>query len=154
NHHKQNRALYLAVQYQSFVARKVGSQLIKWNERYMNIGLRYTLITPFIGRPSSLIWFGSGVSVLTLNRKDFRIIERIIFDDNNNAKKIEIDESIIEKWHSKKFYFEVGQIIPFQESLFPVFGIVWNLKYDHGRDEGINLGSVSFNLGFYVSFFY
>jgi hypothetical protein len=150
----QTRALYGILQYDFFVARLDGKDLIRWRQSYLNVGVRYTFLHTFWGRPTALLWVGAGASFLGLKRKDFQIIEQIIFDENNQSRKITIDNSVIDRWSSKDFYVEIGQMIPFPETLFPKFGFMWGFKYDRGRDKDLNIGSLSLTLGFYFSGIY
>lgn len=148
-----NKPLYTVFQYNTFVARLRGRKLIKSHQRYLNIGLRYGLIHSALERPTALFWLGTGISRINLERKDFIIVDRIIWE-NNEATVITVDKSIIDHFNSTSFYIEVGQMIPFQESLFPIFGMWWNIKYDHGRDRDVNVSSFSITLGLYFSAIY
>ncbi|MCG8603909.1 hypothetical protein MJD09_02790 [bacterium] len=150
----QTRALYGVFQYDFFVARLDGKDLIKWRQSYVNFGFRYTFLHTFWGRPTALFWVGAGASILGLKRKDFQITEQIIFDENNQSRKVTIDNSVIDRWSSKDFYVEIGQMIPFPETLFPKFGFMWGFKYDRGRDKDLNIGSISLTLGLYFSGIY
>lgn len=146
-------AIYGIFHFNHFVARENGRELIKWQENHFNFGLRYSIALSFLERPNAQLWISSGLNLLNLSRKDFRT-RTIYVWDGARRKKINIDESIIDKWNSQSFFVEIGQMVPFEMSNTPNFAIFWSLKYDRGKDNDLNLGGVSFILGFNFAAFY
>ncbi|MFQ5631569.1 MAG: hypothetical protein ACE5I1_22585 [bacterium] len=146
-------AVYGIFHFNHFVARENGRDLIKWQQDHLNFGLRYSIALPFLERPNAQLWISSGLNILDLSRKDFKTRTVFIWD-GNKRRKVNIDESIIDKWNSQNFFFEIGQMIPFEMSNTPNLALFWALKYDRGKDNSVNLGGISFILGFNFAAFY
>lgn len=149
----RSTAVYGVFLYNHFVASVLGPDLIKWGQDYFNIGARLSLAQSFLDRPNAQLWIGAGLSRLRLSRKDFKSRSFLDFR-SGRAQKITIDESIVEKWGSTDLYLEVGQMIPFEASNTPHFGLLWSIKYDRGEDRSLHFGGLSILLGLTFTAFY
>lgn len=146
--------LYGVTQFHYLAGRRAGSEYIKSNEYMTSLGLRYKKSIAIFERPNSLVWLGGGLSALRLDRVSRRNGYRIVVDPGNRIRKEEYSLIDVERWRTLGFYLEAGQTIPFQAKNTPMFGFFWNIKYDSGYDQNLNLGSISVSLGFNYMGFY
>lgn len=147
-------SLYGIGQFHYLTARQAGSEYIKSNEYLTSLGLRYKKSIAILERPNSLVWLGGGLSALRLDRVSRRNGYRIVVDPGNRVRKEEYSLVDVERWRTLGFYLEAGQTIPFQVKNTPMFGFFWNIKYDSGHDQNLNLGNISVSLGFSYMGFY
>lgn len=150
----RSHAIYAVGQYSTFLAKSRGKLLTRWRQNYTNYGLRYVFMHDFFGRPTAMLWIGTGVARIHLRQTDVRTFERIVRDEHNNTTRVLVDKSTRIDRSSNDFYIEVGQYIPLPANLFPKFGFLWNFKYDRGNGGDLHFGSLSAVFGFYFSGLY
>lgn len=148
-----NQSLYLSAQFFYFQTKSKGIELIKWKQRYRNIGLKYGILHNFIGRHNAIIWLSTGLADLKLSNSMINIYT-IKTVESDKIIRQEIKEEIVTNWNSQSFFVEIAHAIPFEQNNSPNFGFMWGFKYDHGKDRNLNLGSFAINFGFYYSTWY
>lgn len=159
--HGSKKAIYHVAQLHNFNTKERTSdwvitsseKLVKWRERFINLGLRFSINHVFMQRQNTQFWLGTGISILDVKRTNIRFSQQYIIE-NNRSRKIYISDNVVEKWQSKSVYVEIGQLIPFETSDSPNFGISWNLKCDLGKDKNLNIGSFSANVGLHLTILY